>query len=338
MKTKLIILCLLLLFSFVVGADTIKFEKTDASSPEAGVKKAINMGAHWVGYHITSKFSNKSNHYCYNSDTWSGKTLHEYVFNSKPESRCSCGSAVFFRLKGRKSNSFDSVKVINYSRCPDFMKNSKVVWINRVDFDSSVQWLSTIYNRAPEYKIRKALVLAMGIHGTDSKVLSFLKRVVKSDKSEKIRKNGTFWTGCQKTPEAVNFLKTVVNSDDTIKVRKQAVFAISISKTDNLIPVLVNIAENNRETAIRKSAIFWLGQQASKKIAGKLEDICKNDPDYKIRKAAVFAISQHPDGVESLLRLVKTSKHLDVKKKAIFWLSQKDDERALEAIKTILNK
>jgi len=57
-----------------------------------------------------------------------------------------------------------------------------------------------------------------------------------------------------------------------------------------------------------------------------------------VRAQAVFAISQLPDdrSVPLLIDPAKTNRSLAVRKKALFWLGQKSDPRALEAIANML--
>jgi HEAT repeat protein len=55
---------------------------------------------------------------------------------------------------------------------------------------------------------------------------------------------------------------------------------------------------------------------------------------------AVFAISQRPrdEAIPTLIQLAQTHRDPNVRKKAIFWLSQMDDPRALAAIEKIVLK
>src|SRR5438270_377570 len=64
------------------------------------------------------------------------------------------------------------------------------------------------------------------------------------------------------------------------------------------------------------------------------------DPEEDVRAHAVFAISQLPDdqGIPLLIELANTHRSTAVRKKAIFWLGQKHDPRALAAIEDILRK
>ena len=58
------------------------------------------------------------------------------------------------------------------------------------------------------------------------------------------------------------------------------------------------------------------------------------------RDQAVFALSQRPnkEGVPALIRIVRTNRDPEIRKKALFWLAQSQDPRALDLIEELLTK
>ena len=62
--------------------------------------------------------------------------------------------------------------------------------------------------------------------------------------------------------------------------------------------------------------------------------------DGYFRDQAVFAISQLPkdQGVPVLIRLARSNKDPKVRRKALFWLGQSDDPRALKLFEEILTR
>jgi len=59
-----------------------------------------------------------------------------------------------------------------------------------------------------------------------------------------------------------------------------------------------------------------------------------------VRETAVFALSQRPrdEGVPALIRIVKENRDPDLRRKAIFWLGQSDDPRAIALFEELLSK
>jgi hypothetical protein len=116
--------------------------------------------------------------------------------------------------------------------------------------------------------------------------------------------------------------------------------ALSLHDHPRVVPALIQVARHDPDKEIRRHAIFWLGQKAGAKVAGELRRAIDEDPDEDVKQHAVFAISQLPRdrSVPLLIDLAKTHKNRGVREKAMFWLAQTDDPRALDLIERILLK
>jgi len=81
-----------------------------------------------------------------------------------------------------------------------------------------------------------------------------------------------------------------------------------------------------------------VGQKAGAKVAGTLADAATNDPETAIEERAVFALSRLPngEGVDKLIEAAQMNRDLAVRKRAMFWLGQSNDPRALDFITRVL--
>lgn len=122
----------------------------------------------------------------------------------------------------------------------------------------------------------------------------------------------------------------------------QAIFAATIADSAVVWPDLLAIAKDeNVARANRKDAVFWLSQAAGDAATAGLTELAENeDEDREVRDQAVFALSQLPDdqGIPILIRLARSNQDPKVRRKALFWLGQSDDPRALRLIEEILTK
>ena len=146
--------------------------------------------------------------------------------------------------------------------------------------------------------------------------------------------------GTVSAPEAANYLLDLASRSPGGS--NEAVFAATLADSAMIWPALVRLAKNEavpRET--RRSAVFWLGQAAGSAATASLDSLV-GDPrgDRQIREAAVFALSQRPkdEGVPALIRVAQTDRDPDIRRKAMFWLGQSDDPRALALFESILTK
>ncbi|MFQ5705227.1 MAG: HEAT repeat domain-containing protein [Gemmatimonadales bacterium] len=123
---------------------------------------------------------------------------------------------------------------------------------------------------------------------------------------------------------------------------KDAIFPATIADSAVVWPQLLAIAKDEaRPKAIRKSAVFWVAQAAGEAVTKGLEELVDDDSgDREVRESAVFAISRlrNDEGVPILIRIVRTHPDRAIRKKAIFWLGQSDDPRAIALFEELLLK
>ena len=143
--------------------------------------------------------------------------------------------------------------------------------------------------------------------------------------------------------EAAAFFLALADSTDGNVARRAitaAVLADSASVWQKLLATAADTARVSR--AARHDAIFWVGRFAAAKLAGNGEDLAAADDDgddrEDTRSAAVFALSQlrgHA-GVEPLLQVARTNRDPVVRRKALFWLGETGDPRAIALFREIL--
>ena len=91
----------------------------------------------------------------------------------------------------------------------------------------------------------------------------------------------------------------------------------------------------------RRSAVFWLGQAAGDAATRGLTDLVDDaSVDIEVKESAVFALSQlrGQDAVPALIRIARSHSSPRVRKKALFWLGQSEDPRALALFEEILER
>jgi len=121
-----------------------------------------------------------------------------------------------------------------------------------------------------------------------------------------------------------------------------AVVADSASVWRRLLGIATDTARLTRST--RRDAMFWVGRFAAAKVTGHGEDIAAaaddgdDDDREDARDAAVFALSQlrGKQGVEPLLEVARSHRDPQLRQKAIFWLGESGDPRAVALFREIL--
>jgi len=141
--------------------------------------------------------------------------------------------------------------------------------------------------------------------------------------------------------EAARFLLDQARTNQS-RVGEEAIFPATLADSVTVWPDLLKLARDaNVSSRTRNQAVFWLSQAAGEAAVKDLADLVGDDTvDREVREHAVFALSQEPRevGVPALIQIARTNKDREVRRKALFWLGQTNDPRALALFEEILTK
>lgn len=141
--------------------------------------------------------------------------------------------------------------------------------------------------------------------------------------------------------DAADYLVSIAQTDKG-STGSKAIFPATIADSAVIWPALLKLARNAdvpRNT--RSQSVFWLGQAAGDVATRGLNDlVVDNSVDREVREQAVFALSQRPreEGIPALINVARTNKDPEIRKKALFWLGQSNDPRALDLFEELLAK
>jgi len=141
--------------------------------------------------------------------------------------------------------------------------------------------------------------------------------------------------------DATSYLLGLALRDES-RAAERAIFPAVLADSVTIWPDLLKIAKSDAVSRkVRRSAVFWLGQAAGDAATRGLTDlVADGGQDREVRESAVFALSQRPrdEGVPALIRIARENKDPDLRRKAIFWLGQSDDPRALALFEELLTR
>jgi hypothetical protein len=247
------------------------------------------------------------------------------------------GIVLLHKVSGKNPQLTD-VELIDLDNSYEFTE-MPIYWLGDAKDEESYSYLAQQFE-SKDPKLQKNILFIISSH-VSPKVYDFLYRVSLGDYDLKVRDNAIFWLGNYKDERSFKDLQEIYKKVDESKLKKQIIFALQMSDRQEAVKELIRIAKNDEDRNLRKDAIFWLGQKASEESIKALKDVVNDsDEDTKVKESAVFAISQLPTekSVPMLIDIARTNKNPKVKKQAIFWLGQKDDEAALKFFEEILIK
>ena len=141
--------------------------------------------------------------------------------------------------------------------------------------------------------------------------------------------------------EAADYLVSIAQTERG-SLGEKAILPATIADSGNIWPALLKIARNpDLPRGTRSQSVFWLGQAAGDAATRDLSDIVVDGGiDREVREQAVFALSQRPrdEGVPALIAVARTNKDPEIRKKALFWLGQSGDPRAIALFEELLTR
>lgn len=147
--------------------------------------------------------------------------------------------------------------------------------------------------------------------------------------------------GTVSSRDATDFLLELARSPDG-RVGEDAILPVTLADSVTVWPALLKLARDDRVTRrARRQAVFWLGQAAGDAATRGLADLVDDGGvDREVKEQAVFALSQQRGdaAVPVLIRIARTHPDREVRRKALFWLGQSDDPRALALFEELLTK
>jgi hypothetical protein len=174
-------------------------------------------------------------------------------------------------------------------------------------------------------------------HGTVTRVKGYVG-------PEPTDKSGIVDLGTATPAEGAAYLLNLAAGSDEGRASREAIFPALLGEGVVAWPKLLQIARAENPDTRRKhsEATFWLGRYAAAKLNGSVSPFDGDDreetAEEDVKGHAVFALSQlrGHEGVEPLIKVARTNKDPYVRSKALFWLGESRDPRALDVFEEIL--
>ncbi len=116
-----------------------------------------------------------------------------------------------------------------------------------------------------------------------------------------------------------------------------AVVAAAIADVPTIAPELTRLLQNgDAPIEVRKDALFWLGQ--SDIAPAELAKLYDRAQPFALREHWTFVLSQrHEDpALDKLIDIARSDSDTEIRKRAMFWLGQSRDPKAIQFLHDIL--
>lgn len=230
-----------------------------------------------------------------------------------------------------KNGVVDSTLVAGAS-CPVDAGGEAVTWIGEVDESAGLDWL--VESSSDD----DSALYALALHRSDA-ATQRLSALAKANDDE-LSEQSVFWLGEARGQQGYEALNQLLEQLPVGETRKHINFALAQNSTAESVNLLVDIAQSDRDAEQRSDALFWLAEAYPTQAKPVLLEFMKTEQNEDALEQAVFAISQLGDnsGDAILLSLVQDkSVSRGVRKQALFWLAQSDNDETVVALAQMLS-
>ena len=213
----------------------------------------------------------------------------------------------------------------------------RLIWLGAVDAGASIATLEKLLDVGAE-QVSDSALAALAFHADARADAVIERRALDRSASKEDRQQAMFWAANARGPSGYRLVERILSSDPSGDIREHAIFALTQSEVPEAPERIRRASVDDKDADVRAQALFWLAQTqdegAGKWIVSRLDA----DESDHVREQAVFALSQLEDGTDWLLDIVRSKRDHETKRRALFWLGQSDDPRALQEIEKILNR
>jgi hypothetical protein len=213
--------------------------------------------------------------------------------------------------------------------------------LGRVADDDSARWLMDLVRRdgATTARHDKEDVLAALAVNRGDVARDGLTGIARNDARTETRKQAVFWTALVRGQEGADITSSIMFTDKDAEVREHAAFSLAQSEASRATADLIRLGNTDRAAEVRAQAWFWLAHTAAPEAESAIFTALRKDTDAEVRERAILALSRLPDerAAKALLTIAEDrSQSRELRKRAVFWLSQSDSDAALTYLEQVL--
>jgi HEAT repeat protein len=219
------------------------------------------------------------------------------------------------------------------------VRRHAVFWLSQVGTDRAVGALDSILRFSQDTEIQERAVFALSQHDSPRAQQALRTFAERKEIPEPIRERAIFWLGQHETPENAAFLRSLYGRLTNEELKKKVLFSLSQMGGEENGRWLLGIARDSAQRLeLRKQALFWAGQGGVS--IEELTRLYGNVKDREMREQLVFVYSQRdePAALDKLIEIAKRDPDPELRKRALFWLGQSDQSRAVQAIQDIIDQ
>jgi len=169
----------------------------------------------------------------------------------------------------------------------------------------------------------------------DARAFAALHNVIENTaEDDRVRAHAVFslGQGGNDDPAQIRYLQSIFPRTSN-RMKEQIFLTMGQEKSGGYTWLLEKARDRNESIDVRKKALFWAGQN-DETPTRELAAAYRSATDESLKEHAIFVLSQRKDeaAVDELMRIAQSDPDRQMRAKAMFWLGQSDDPRVAKMI------
>jgi HEAT repeat protein len=220
-------------------------------------------------------------------------------------------------------------------------REQAVNWLGQVDATKAVALLEQLLKTSTDEEMQDKAIFALS-QTRDPRGQQIIREYAsREDAPGDPREKAIFWIGQRHSEDNAQFLKQLFGKTKNEDMQQKVLFSLSQMRGFGNDQWILDQAVNAKVSMdVRKQALFWAAQMGGVDVA-KLAALYDRGGEMEFREQVIFVLSQRhksAEAIDKLIQIAKTEKNRELRQKAIFWLGQSNDPRAIKALQEIIER
>jgi len=223
------------------------------------------------------------------------------------------------------------------------VREQAVFWMGQVRTERAAAALEEIATSSRDVELRAKAIHALH-ENNSARGAAVLRRLAESAETpERVREQAIFWLGQRRSQDNAEFLRSLhtrlPRGRDNDEWRKKIMFSLSQMRgVGNDRWLLALALDSTQSEDIRGHALWTAGQAgvAGSELAGLYDRVRGTE----VKEKLIWVMSESRDRVatDKLFDIAQNDPDREMRKKALFWLGQKNDPRVRQLLMDILTR
>jgi HEAT repeat protein len=219
------------------------------------------------------------------------------------------------------------------------VRQQAVFWLSQVGTERAVSALDSILRTSNDRQMQEKAIFALSQVNKGRASAALRAYAERTDAPTELREQAIFWIGQSNNADNARYLQTLYGTLREKELKEKVIFSLSQQNSADNARFIMSIALNESEDIdMRKQALFWAGQQG-----GSITDLVAlyakmTNPEMKEQLIFVYSQRNEKPAVDKLVDIARSDPDREMRKKALFWLSQSNDPRVAEILQQIIDQ